>query len=362
MDTRHGGRHRDDPRPAPDSRGRSGSSRSADPRAVARGIPDSPRHHHPRPRRPGTRSDRRIIRSGPPRHRILQPGPPPAAPVRLGQPNGPAQRRLPGRHRRSWEDGCGSDDRITDPRRTRGGRPTMGNRPPATPAVLDPSCLPVAGLPRRFRSPRVIVAVTAVGDGSWLTEVAQSACRDVGGVPVELLGDYLLLLADAAHVRPEAPSRRARRGGPTRPASGRAGGVGGERRPASTCPPPVACGSSCPWSSGPGTATPSVRPPRPCSTWCVRPSQPGRGIQRRPPTDGAVGGNPAQGGHHGFIVAITPADTDVPGPRTGPKTLGDLMLTELSRSLRGDLPLVRGAGLRRWRRPSLRSSRTAWSR
>ena len=83
----------------------------------------------------------------------------------------------------------------------------MGNRPPATPAVLDPSCLPVAGLPRRFRSPRVIVAVTAVGDGSWLTEVAQSACRDVGGVPVELLGDYLLLLADAAHVRPEAPSR-----------------------------------------------------------------------------------------------------------------------------------------------------------
>ena len=37
----------------------------------------------------------------------------------------------------------------------------------------------------------------------------------------------------------------------------------------------------------------------------------------------------------GFIVVITPADTDVPGPRTGPKTLGDLMLTELSRSSRG---------------------------
>ena len=36
------------------------------------------------------------------------------------------------------------------------------------------------------------------GDRSWLTEVAQSACRDVGGVPVELLGDYLPLLADAA--------------------------------------------------------------------------------------------------------------------------------------------------------------------
>ena len=55
-----------------------------------------------------------------------------------------------------------ADDRGTDPCRTRG-RPAIGvNRPPATPGVLDPSCLPVAGLPRRFRSPRVIVAVTAV--------------------------------------------------------------------------------------------------------------------------------------------------------------------------------------------------------
>jgi sugar diacid utilization regulator len=34
----------------------------------------------------------------------------------------------------------------------------------------------------------------------------------------------------------------------------------------------------------------------------------------------------------GWIVAITPADTDVPGPRTGPKTLGDLMLAELEHS------------------------------
>jgi sugar diacid utilization regulator len=36
----------------------------------------------------------------------------------------------------------------------------------------------------------------------------------------------------------------------------------------------------------------------------------------------------------GWIVAITPADTDVPGPSTGPKTLGDLMLIELERSSR----------------------------
>ncbi len=33
---------------------------------------------------------------------------------------------------------------------------------------------------------------------SWLDEVAESAGRDAAGAPVELLGDYLLLLADAA--------------------------------------------------------------------------------------------------------------------------------------------------------------------
>ena len=36
------------------------------------------------------------------------------------------------------------------------------------------------------------------GGGSWLADVADDACRDVGNVPVELLGDYLPLLADAA--------------------------------------------------------------------------------------------------------------------------------------------------------------------
>jgi sugar diacid utilization regulator len=35
-------------------------------------------------------------------------------------------------------------------------------------------------------------------DLSWLNEVAESASRDASGAPVELLGDYLLLLADAA--------------------------------------------------------------------------------------------------------------------------------------------------------------------
>lgn len=37
----------------------------------------------------------------------------------------------------------------------------------------------------------------AAGD-AWLTAVADAASRDSGGVPVELLGDYLTLLADAA--------------------------------------------------------------------------------------------------------------------------------------------------------------------
>jgi sugar diacid utilization regulator len=34
----------------------------------------------------------------------------------------------------------------------------------------------------------------------------------------------------------------------------------------------------------------------------------------------------------GWIVAITPADSDVPGARTGPETLGDLLLEELEHS------------------------------
>ena len=40
----------------------------------------------------------------------------------------------------------------------------------------------------------------------------------------------------------------------------------------------------------------------------------------------------------GWIVVVAPADTDLlasPGPRTGPRTLGDLMLADLDRSRRG---------------------------
>ncbi|PZG13877.1 PucR family transcriptional regulator [Micromonospora craterilacus] len=44
-------------------------------------------------------------------------------------------------------------------------------------------------------------------DDAWLAEVARAASVDAGGVPVELLGDYLRLLADAA-----TTGRRPRRG------------------------------------------------------------------------------------------------------------------------------------------------------
>ncbi|HLT11487.1 MAG TPA: helix-turn-helix domain-containing protein [Micromonosporaceae bacterium] len=37
-----------------------------------------------------------------------------------------------------------------------------------------------------------------VAEPDWLDRVAQAAAKDAGGVPVELLGDYLALLADAA--------------------------------------------------------------------------------------------------------------------------------------------------------------------
>jgi sugar diacid utilization regulator len=41
-------------------------------------------------------------------------------------------------------------------------------------------------------------APTTAGDGDWLRQVAKGACLDAGGVSEELLGDYLLMLAEAA--------------------------------------------------------------------------------------------------------------------------------------------------------------------
>ena len=48
---------------------------------------------------------------------------------------------------------------------------------------------------RRRGGPRPSAAAS---ENAWLVDVADGASRDAGGVPVELLGDYLPLLADAA--------------------------------------------------------------------------------------------------------------------------------------------------------------------
>jgi sugar diacid utilization regulator len=53
----------------------------------------------------------------------------------------------------------------------------------------------VADRPRRRGGTR---RATAGPDEQWLVDVAEGASRDAGDVPVELLGDYLPLLADAA--------------------------------------------------------------------------------------------------------------------------------------------------------------------
>ncbi|MEV6845726.1 helix-turn-helix domain-containing protein [Actinoplanes sp. NPDC051411] len=57
---------------------------------------------------------------------------------------------------------------------------------------------------RRRRSRR---PATPSPEDAWLVDVAEGASREAGGIPVELLGDYLPLLADAA-----IHGRRAKRG------------------------------------------------------------------------------------------------------------------------------------------------------
>src|SRR5688572_24904605 len=49
-----------------------------------------------------------------------------------------------------------------------------------------------------FAAGAVLAARTPAVDDGWLTDVAARASKDAGDVPVELLGDYLTLLADAA--------------------------------------------------------------------------------------------------------------------------------------------------------------------
>ena len=136
-------------------------------------------------------------------------------------------------------------------------------------------------------------------DGSWLAEVARSACRDVGDVPVELLGDYLPLLADAATSgrRPD-------------PAELDAVGLLGRR----AAELGVSAGSAVQlylsaarrlWQQLPAVVrsrdSEVVRAAAAAVLHVVDEAvaQPGRGIQRRPPADGAVGGDPAPGVHRG---------------------------------------------------------------
>jgi sugar diacid utilization regulator len=241
-----------------------------------------------------------------------------------------------------------------------------------------------------------------LGDRSWLTEVAQSACRDVGGVPVELLGDYLPLLADAATSgrRPhpaelEAVGLLGRRAAELGVSAGSAVQLylSAARRLWQQLPMVIRSRDSkavreaaaavlhvvdeavaslaegyndarrqmVRWEEtlrrefiedllrGDADVGRLVARAEPFGLDMARPHQ----VALAAPTGRLNDAEPAisrlehavvqwagdrdvlVATKDGFIVVITPADTDVPGPRTGPKTLGDLMLTELSRSPRG---------------------------
>ena len=251
--------------------------------------------------------------------------------------------------------------------------------------------------------PRVDARAEAqLGDGSWLTEVAQSACRDVGGVPVELLGDYLPLLADAATSgrRPhpaelDAVGLLGRRAAELGVSAGSAVQLylSAARRLWQQLPMVIRSRDSeavrvaaaavlhvvdeavaslaegyndarrqmVRWEEtlrrefiedllrGDADVGRLVERAEPFGLDMARPHQ----VALAAPTGRLNDAEPAisplehavvhwagdrdvlVATKDGFIVVITPADTDVPGPRTGPKTLGDLMLAELSRSSRG---------------------------
>ena len=100
-----------------------------------------------------------------------------------------------------------------------------------------------------------------------LAEVAADAARDSGGVPAELLGDFLAALV-AAVGRRRAHRRRPGCAPTARSATaprGRASRCG----PCSTCtcPPPGGCGATCRrWPTPPGTPSASSSPARSCCT------------------------------------------------------------------------------------------------
>ena len=251
--------------------------------------------------------------------------------------------------------------------------------------------------------PRVDARADAqLGDRSWLTEVAQSACRDVGGVPVELLGDYLPLLADAATSgrRPhpaelDAVGLLGRRAAELGVSAGSAVQLylSAARRLWQQLPMVIRSRDSeavrvaaaavlhvvdeavaslaegyndarrqmVRWEEtlrtefiedllrGDADVGRLVERAEPFGLDMARPHQVALAAPNGRLNDAEPAISPLEHAvvhwagdrdvlvatKDGLVVVITPADTDVPGPRTGPKTLGDLMLTELSRSPRG---------------------------
>lgn len=251
--------------------------------------------------------------------------------------------------------------------------------------------------------PRVDARADAqLGDRSWLTEVAQSACRDVGDVPVELLGDYLPLLADAATSgrRPhpaelDAVGLLGRRAAELGVSAGSAVQLylSAARRLWQQLPMVIRSRDSeavrvaaaavlhvvdeavaslaegyndarrqmVRWEEtlrtefiedllrGDADVGRLVERAEPFGLDMARPHQVALAAPNGRLNDAEPAISPLEHAvvhwagdrdvlvatKDGLVVVITPADTDVPGPRTGPKTLGDLMLTELSRSPRG---------------------------
>jgi sugar diacid utilization regulator len=239
-------------------------------------------------------------------------------------------------------------------------------------------------------------------DTAWLNEVAESASRDAGGAPVELLGDYLTLLADAAtsgrEPHPselEAVGLLGRRAAELGVSAGTAVQLylSAARRLWQQLPMVIrrrdnqavrvaaaavlrvvdsavaslaegyteARRQMVRWEEtlryefiedllrGDADVGRLVERAEPFGLDMARPHQ----VALAAPTGRLDNATPAISSlehalvqwagdrdvlvatKDGRIVVVAPADTDVPGPRTGPHTLGDLMLAELSRSTRG---------------------------
>ena len=238
---------------------------------------------------------------------------------------------------------------------------------------------------------------------SWLADVARGACREVGDVPIELLGDYLPLLADAATsgrkpdaVELDAVGLLGRRAAELGVSAGSAVQLylSAARRLWEQLPAVVRSRDSkavraaatavlhvvdeavarlaegytdarrqqVRWEEtlrrefiddllrGDADVGRLVERAEPFGLDMARPHQVALAAPsgRLNETEAAISSFEHTVVHwagdrdvivatkDGWIVAITPADTDVPGPRTGPKTLGDLVLTELHRFARGD--------------------------